>query len=194
MTKRKIEIKRINNAEAQQVCFSKHRPSVFKKASELYTLCGAEVAMLVKSSGGNLFSFGAPSSCKTNCRIKMKKMKSLQEAFKQEADGNVMAWLDAKVEEICKEDPEEFNRILVSLKDMIRGRTNQLFNNYAMYSNIMRLQHCVTTLPNQQVLNSEDVKPVIHHVPISSIGWNLGMDVNPNSSVAHVDEIKRHFP
>ncbi|KAF0904340.1 hypothetical protein E2562_033413 [Oryza meyeriana var. granulata] len=54
MTKRKIEIKRIENDEARQVCFSKRRVSVFKKASELYTLCGAEVAMLIKSPVGHV--------------------------------------------------------------------------------------------------------------------------------------------
>uniref|UniRef100_A0A0D9WQL6 MADS-box domain-containing protein n=1 Tax=Leersia perrieri TaxID=77586 RepID=A0A0D9WQL6_9ORYZ len=222
MTKRKIEIKRIKNVGARQVCFSKRRPSVFKKASELYTLCGAEVAMLVKSPAGNIFSFGAPSVRSVLCRSRHtsvgeyssmaiamqngdsatitlheltqqhielenqlkdqnEKMRSLQQAIKQEAEGKVMCWLDGKVEDLCKDDLEEFNMVLLSLNDMIKGMTNQLFHNYTMFSHMMYMQHCVTTVPNQQfLLNSEDVKPIIHHVPSSSNGWNIGMDGNPN--------------
>nr|ASZ79993.1 MADS70 [Bambusa oldhamii] len=61
MGRQKIEIKPIESKEARQVCFSKRRPSVFKKASELSILCGAEVAVVVFSPGGNCFSFGHPS-------------------------------------------------------------------------------------------------------------------------------------
>lgn len=59
--RQKIEIKPIASEEARQVCFSKRRPSLFKKASELSTLCGAKVAVVVFSPGGKLFSFGHPS-------------------------------------------------------------------------------------------------------------------------------------
>ncbi|KAJ6792726.1 agamous-like MADS-box protein AGL62 [Iris pallida] len=59
--RRKIEIKRIANDEARQVCFSKRRAGVFKKANELSVLCGAEVALVVFSPAGKPFSFGHPS-------------------------------------------------------------------------------------------------------------------------------------
>ncbi|KAM0824180.1 hypothetical protein ACQ4PT_070381 [Festuca glaucescens] len=59
--RRKIEIRRIERKEARQVCFSKRRPGLFKKAGELATLCGAEVAAVAFSPGGNAFSFGHPS-------------------------------------------------------------------------------------------------------------------------------------
>lgn len=44
-----------------QVTFSKRRSGLFKKASELCTLCGAEVAIIVFSPGKKVFSFGHPS-------------------------------------------------------------------------------------------------------------------------------------
>ncbi|KAJ6852965.1 agamous-like MADS-box protein AGL62 [Iris pallida] len=44
-----------------QVCFSKRRAGVFKKANELSVLCGAEVALVVFSPAGKPFSFGHPS-------------------------------------------------------------------------------------------------------------------------------------
>ncbi|EAZ00784.1 hypothetical protein OsI_22811 [Oryza sativa Indica Group] len=237
MTKRKIEIKRIKNEEARQVCFSKRRPSVFKKASELYTVCGAEVAMLVKSPAGKFFSFGAPSvgfvlsrfhatttsrkhssmgvttqhdnsatiklhelnqqhiELQNQLQAQNEKMKALQEVAKKESGGKVMGWLNSKVEDICQEDLEEFKMVLESLKYLTRGIINQLFQNYAMFSNMMRVQHCVTALPNQQFLpSSEDVKPMIHHVPSSSYGWNTSIDSKPNSSDAHVVGARRYFP
>jgi hypothetical protein len=56
--RQKIEIRRIESDEARQVCFSKSRAGLFKKASELSTLCGADVAAVVFSPAGKAFSFG----------------------------------------------------------------------------------------------------------------------------------------
>ncbi|KAL0921191.1 hypothetical protein M5K25_008242 [Dendrobium thyrsiflorum] len=59
--RKKIEIKLIEKEENRQVCFSKRRQGLFKKASELSTLCGAEVAAIVFSLAGKPYSFGNPS-------------------------------------------------------------------------------------------------------------------------------------
>ncbi|VAH70388.1 unnamed protein product [Triticum turgidum subsp. durum] len=61
MGRQKIEIRKIESEEARQVCFSKRRAGLFKKASELAVLCGAEVAAVVFSPAGKAFSFGHPS-------------------------------------------------------------------------------------------------------------------------------------
>ncbi|RRT46185.1 hypothetical protein B296_00040115 [Ensete ventricosum] len=61
MGRQKIEIKRIESEEARQVCFSKRRAGLFKKANELSVLCGAELALIVFSPAGKPFSFGHPS-------------------------------------------------------------------------------------------------------------------------------------
>ncbi|KAJ3672557.1 hypothetical protein LUZ60_007278 [Juncus effusus] len=61
MGRQKIEIKKIENEEARQVCLSKRRSGLFKKASELSTLCGAEIGIVVFSQAGKAFSFGHPS-------------------------------------------------------------------------------------------------------------------------------------
>ncbi|KAG0523099.1 hypothetical protein BDA96_07G095100 [Sorghum bicolor] len=60
--RQRIEMKSIKGEEARQVCFSKRRPCLFKKACELSTLCGAEVAVCTFSRGGRCFSFGHPST------------------------------------------------------------------------------------------------------------------------------------
>ncbi|XP_047080126.1 agamous-like MADS-box protein AGL62 [Lolium rigidum] len=59
--RKKIEIRPIESEAARQVCFSKRRTGLFKKVSELSTLCGAEVAAVVFSPGGKVFSIGHPS-------------------------------------------------------------------------------------------------------------------------------------
>ncbi|XP_042436985.1 MADS-box transcription factor 23-like [Zingiber officinale] len=61
MGRQKIEIKRIESEEARQVCFSKRRAGLFKKANELSVLCGAYLAVIVFSPAGKPFSFGHPS-------------------------------------------------------------------------------------------------------------------------------------
>ncbi|GMI97429.1 AGAMOUS-like 62 [Hibiscus trionum] len=58
--RRKIEMKKIAKKNNLQVTFSKRRAGLFKKASELCTLCGVDVAIIVFSPAGKVFSFGHP--------------------------------------------------------------------------------------------------------------------------------------
>ncbi|KHN30251.1 Agamous-like MADS-box protein AGL62 [Glycine soja] len=57
----KIEMKKMRNESNLWVTFSKRRTGVFKKASELATLCGMDVAVIMFSPGNRVFSFGSPS-------------------------------------------------------------------------------------------------------------------------------------
>ncbi|KAL6339076.1 hypothetical protein AAG906_024227 [Vitis piasezkii] len=59
--RKKIEMKLISASDARQVTFSKRRSGLFKKASELATLCDSETAVIAFSPGGKAFSFGHPS-------------------------------------------------------------------------------------------------------------------------------------
>ncbi|KAJ0810343.1 putative transcription factor MADS-type1 family [Helianthus annuus] len=59
--RKKIEIKKIEETNSRQVTFSKRRTGLFKKASELCILTGAQVAILVNSPGGRVFAFGHPN-------------------------------------------------------------------------------------------------------------------------------------
>ncbi|XP_045807432.1 agamous-like MADS-box protein AGL62 [Trifolium pratense] len=58
--RQKIEIKKISNERSMQVTFSKRRNGLFKKAHELFALCGAYVALIIFSPTGKVFSFGYP--------------------------------------------------------------------------------------------------------------------------------------
>uniref|UniRef100_A0A0D9WET4 MADS-box domain-containing protein n=1 Tax=Leersia perrieri TaxID=77586 RepID=A0A0D9WET4_9ORYZ len=59
--RKKIEIKRIDDAAARDVCFSKRRQGLFNKAGELSLLCDANIAIVVFSRTRKGFSFGHPS-------------------------------------------------------------------------------------------------------------------------------------
>ncbi|KAI5318801.1 hypothetical protein L3X38_038509 [Prunus dulcis] len=61
MGRKKIDIKKIQKTSSLQVTFSKRRTGLFRKASQLGALCGAEVAILVFSPHGRPFVFGHPS-------------------------------------------------------------------------------------------------------------------------------------
>ncbi|GAV92242.1 SRF-TF domain-containing protein [Cephalotus follicularis] len=59
--RQKIEMKMINNEDDRVITFSKRRSGIYKKASELVTLCGAELGIVIFSPTGKPFSYGHPS-------------------------------------------------------------------------------------------------------------------------------------
>ncbi|KAJ0702448.1 putative transcription factor MADS-type1 family [Helianthus annuus] len=59
--RRKIKMEKLENESNLYVAFAKRRPTLFQKASELSILCGAEIAIIVFSPTGKLYSFGHPS-------------------------------------------------------------------------------------------------------------------------------------
>ncbi|KAL6288940.1 hypothetical protein Pyn_26372 [Prunus yedoensis var. nudiflora] len=58
--RQKIPIAKIAKSSNLQVTFCKRRSGLFKKASELCTLCGVEIAIVVFSPANKPFSFGHP--------------------------------------------------------------------------------------------------------------------------------------
>lgn len=59
--RRRTQVFPIQDAHARQVTFSKRKAGIFKKACELATLCGVEMAILIFSPSGKAYSFGNPS-------------------------------------------------------------------------------------------------------------------------------------
>lgn len=58
--RQKIPLQKIENETYRSVTFSKRKSSILKKSSELCTLTGAEMAVIVRSAGNKTFSFGHP--------------------------------------------------------------------------------------------------------------------------------------
>lgn len=59
--RQKVDMVKMKNENNLQVTFSKRRSGLFKKASELCTLTGSEIAVVVFSPGEKAYSFGSPS-------------------------------------------------------------------------------------------------------------------------------------
>ncbi|XP_018435462.1 agamous-like MADS-box protein AGL62 [Raphanus sativus] len=59
--RQKIKMAKMKNESNLQVTFSKRKSGLFKKASELCTLCGTEIVVIVFSPGRKVFSFGHPN-------------------------------------------------------------------------------------------------------------------------------------
>jgi len=59
MTRKRIQIKKIDNISSRQVTFSKRRKGLFKKAQELSTLCDADIALIVFSATSKLFDYAS---------------------------------------------------------------------------------------------------------------------------------------
>ncbi|CAL9093552.1 unnamed protein product [Musa textilis] len=58
--RQKIKLEKIEKPAARYVSFTKRKHGSFSKASDLCTLCGTEVAVVVFSPAGRPFSFGCP--------------------------------------------------------------------------------------------------------------------------------------
>nr|KJB66208.1 hypothetical protein B456_010G133100 [Gossypium raimondii] len=59
--RKKIEIKIIENVDDRLIAFSKRRTGIYKKISELSTLCGGEILFIILSPAGKPYSVGHPS-------------------------------------------------------------------------------------------------------------------------------------
>ncbi|KAK2437644.1 agamous MADS-box protein AGL29 [Trifolium repens] len=61
MGRRKVKMEYVKDKDARHVTFSKRKNGLFKKASELSTLCNARVSVFGFTPGGKPFAFGSPS-------------------------------------------------------------------------------------------------------------------------------------
>ncbi|KAH1137487.1 hypothetical protein GYH30_027471 [Glycine max] len=59
--RQKIKMKKISNKCNLQVMFLKCQTGVFKKTSELATLCGVDLAVIMFSPNNQVYSFSSPN-------------------------------------------------------------------------------------------------------------------------------------
>ncbi|XP_062019555.1 agamous-like MADS-box protein AGL62 [Rosa rugosa] len=111
MGRQRIEVHKLEKASNRQVTFSKRRFGVFKKASELCTLSGAEIALIVDSPAKKTYSFGYPSMEAVIDRYENmnaplannSNTEQLMEAACRRQTHDLMAELDAINEDLHKE-------------------------------------------------------------------------------------------
>ena len=114
--RQKIEMKKMSNESNLQVTFSKRRSGLFKKASELCTICGAYVALIIFSPSEKVFSFGHPN-------VEMVIDHFLSQIPPQNDD--IMQYIEA----YRNASVRELNHILTRMKaalDIDKNRANEL--------------------------------------------------------------------
>ncbi|KAL9170193.1 hypothetical protein ABFS82_04G128400 [Erythranthe guttata] len=153
MGRRKIEIKKIEKKSSLQVTFSKRRKGLFRKASELSVLCGAEIAILVQSPANKIYSYGHPSvetlfhryqtgggggaassiiPYREDGRSKydeaVKKLEIVKRSMKQESNSssNTRFWWDEPMEGMELYELEEYAEAMEALKDNVLRRVDEM--------------------------------------------------------------------
>ncbi|XP_059651084.1 agamous-like MADS-box protein AGL62 [Cornus florida] len=109
--RQKVEMTRMSKESNLLVTFSKRRSGLFKKASELCILCGAEVAIVVFSPGKKVFSFGHPGVESIMDRFLTRNPPSSSSSTTSTTLQLVEAHRDASIRELNKQLTEVLNRL-----------------------------------------------------------------------------------
>ncbi|KAL7142025.1 hypothetical protein ABFS83_08G094800 [Erythranthe nasuta] len=151
MGRRKIEIKKIEKRGSLQVTFSKRRMGLFRKASELSVLCGAEIAILVQSPANKIFSYGHPSvetlfhryqtgggggaassivpyreDGRSKYHEAVRKLEIVKKSTKQESSSNTRFWWDEPLDGMELYELEEYVEAMESLNDNVSCRVEEM--------------------------------------------------------------------
>ncbi|XVE51598.1 hypothetical protein DITRI_Ditri02bG0054500 [Diplodiscus trichospermus] len=134
--RQKIELKKIENEDDRLVSFSKRRSGIYKKASEMATLCGAEIGLIVSSPTGKPFSYGHPS------------LESVANRYlKQNPSPNdnthplVEAYRKAKVDQLSQQLAETLSKL-----DAEKEKAKELVNLYSTYEEFRTILYSVINM------------------------------------------------
>ncbi|KAG2259077.1 hypothetical protein Bca52824_078371 [Brassica carinata] len=148
MGRQRIPMVKIKKETHRQVTFSKRRAGLFKKASELCTLCGAEIGIIVYSPAKKPFSFGHPSVESVldrylsrndlNCELNMLLTQTVSEVEEEKKKGQAMAdvrkgnaarrlvrnWWEGPVDEMNVVQLQVMKCALEELRKIVVSETN----------------------------------------------------------------------
>ncbi|XP_051115813.1 agamous-like MADS-box protein AGL29 [Andrographis paniculata] len=172
--RRKIPMEKIEKKSDLQATFSKRRPGLFKKASELCTLTGAEAGIVVFSPGDKAHSFGHPN------------INSITDKFLAPENINVgNQWIeDQDLAQMQQSEIDDLTRVEENIvAEKARGeelvklmRENLIpFGSPSLeglgYEQLQSLKEAVTQFGN-------DVNNMVGQMPFVPPGTNVGVD-NP---------------
>jgi hypothetical protein len=122
--RQKIEIKKVEKESNRYVTFSKRKNGLFKKATELSTLCGAETAVIVFSEHRKLFSCGQPDVDKVLDRY-LAETEKVTTNFPPVTNNNTESQLDNKQEYARSlkrlEEEQTVAKMIGNMNDMNEG-------------------------------------------------------------------------
>ncbi|KAJ0010209.1 hypothetical protein Pint_33607 [Pistacia integerrima] len=112
--RQKVEMVKMPNESNLQVTFSKRRSGLFKKASELCTLCGAEVALVVFSPGKKVLGELEAEKKRGEELIQMRKASQAQ------------CWWENPIEELSLPQLEQLKAALEELKKNVAKQAEKI--------------------------------------------------------------------
>ncbi|KAK1413079.1 hypothetical protein QVD17_34822 [Tagetes erecta] len=146
--RRKIELKKIENQRERAVTLSKRHEGLFKKAGELATLCGAQMAIILFTISGKPLSFGSP-----NVSNVVKKFLDANHGD-QEPDvieSSISAFRKAKIEELNREfdvfneksatDKKYGETLEENLKVLLGGKTYEDYKSGIGLDMLMKIRY-----------------------------------------------------
>ncbi|KAH7838016.1 hypothetical protein Vadar_021041 [Vaccinium darrowii] len=120
-------LKRCKREEDRHITFSKRRTGLYKKGSELCTLCGTQLAILIFSPSGKPFSFAHP-----NVEVIARRVLENNPRSNENSDGVMDAYrrnrineLNEKLTIVSQEEEDEKERGM-KLGQMTKARQNEL--------------------------------------------------------------------
>nr|GFA75145.1 agamous-like MADS-box protein AGL62 [Tanacetum cinerariifolium] len=119
--RKNIKIKKIEENNNRQITFSKRRNGLFKKASELCVLTGAKIAIIVKSPGGRIFTFGHP-----NVDALIDTYLGNEKNLDVDVDMDREFWFDEPIDGMDVGELEEYLSSLQELKRKVLNRADEL--------------------------------------------------------------------
>ena len=158
MGKRKIDKK-----SARQVCFSKRRQGLFKKAKELSILCGVDIAVLTFSPAGRLLSFADTDISSILDRFCKENYQCPTYSTTTNGEGSDNLWWEkVDVEEIDEgKELQQLRESLGEVKEKLVSRIEELSSLSSLVLSSSNLTKC----------------------PAADVKWPSSLDCSPPSSM-----------
>ncbi|XP_052203161.1 agamous-like MADS-box protein AGL62 [Diospyros lotus] len=116
--------KKSQREEDHLATFLKYLDDLYKEATELCTLCGAEVAIVLSLPSGELYTFGYP-----NFEMVVDRFLNLDPKQPIGGIGDPVEDADANIGELSPEDTQKLKAWLLEVKDKIREHRAKLAAN-----------------------------------------------------------------
>ncbi|CAI8617957.1 unnamed protein product [Vicia faba] len=177
MTRKKIQIKKIDNISSRQVTFSKRRKGLFKKAQELSTLCDADVALLVFSATNKLFEYASSSiqqvierrnGCSEN-HISMDHPSTDQFQVESESSQTLRKKLEDKSRELRQMNGEDLQELTVQELQKLEAQLRRTLSSVSKRKDEMFMQG-INALKRKEVELIQENQRLKHVVPDLIIG------------------------
>ncbi|XP_007024752.2 PREDICTED: agamous-like MADS-box protein AGL61 [Theobroma cacao] len=123
--RQRIEIKKLEDECKRQVTFSKRRKGLFNKATEVSTLCGAEVAILALSKSGRVYTTDGVDAVLDRYVADSSDSNPLPKQKEVEED-NAGFWWDQPIDNLTLGELVEYTMALNDLRETAVARLEEL--------------------------------------------------------------------